>query len=495
MRKQHFKKVYVLGFDGGSFNVLNPMMELGIMPNLKDLVANGFVSHLDTYITGLGQGWASFMTGSDPTKHGVFYWTLGKGVDSIFIEQDTIWDVLSQNGKTVGILNVPYTYPPKPVNGFLVSGVGSTTRPSKSVVFTYPPELYREMLSSGINYERGWYLSENDDPAKCVKQINNITQLRIQSAKHLLEKYDPEFFMIVFRGFDWIQHYFWKYLEDILSGAVEQESTITKGIKQYYALVDDFIGEIRRIANGEPIFVVSDHGFRKSKAIVNLNEFLRREGYLFLNPAMRKNRANILSANLKAFLKPYYRKLLKFDVVHKLDRDRIDRGVFVTSALDMTRTVAFMDSVFGISINPRLSASLRAGSIRELMAKLENLKFDATGERVFKRSYRKEDLTLEKAYEITPDILLEFEEGFLGGGKMDLSGGTPQVFDTLTDRKFAFGTGIHSRYGILIVSGHGVNRNCELSGPRITDLFPTILNMFNLNYSYSDGRVLREIFK
>ena len=72
-------RVIVIGLDGGTFDVLNPMMEQGIMPNLADLVREGAYGEMDTYVTGLGQGWASFMTGKDQKRHGVFEGIAVKG--------------------------------------------------------------------------------------------------------------------------------------------------------------------------------------------------------------------------------------------------------------------------------------------------------------------------------------------------------------------------------------------------------------------------------
>ena len=58
-------------------------------------------------------------------------------VNASKIRQPTIWQRLSEAGYRVGVLNVPVTYPPRPLNGFMVSGILSP----KGGDICYPKDL------------------------------------------------------------------------------------------------------------------------------------------------------------------------------------------------------------------------------------------------------------------------------------------------------------------------------------------------------------------
>jgi predicted AlkP superfamily phosphohydrolase/phosphomutase len=71
------------------------------------------------------------MTRRNPGKHGIFGFTSyadqdeeqAQLISSLHVKDETLWQILSSHGKRVGVMNVPVTYPPKKVNGFLISGL------------------------------------------------------------------------------------------------------------------------------------------------------------------------------------------------------------------------------------------------------------------------------------------------------------------------------------------------------------------------------------
>lgn len=505
IKKKDTNKVIVIGLDGGTFDVLNPMIERGIMPNLASLIKEGVHGDTDTYVTGMGQGWASFMTGKDPTKHGVFYWALPKGVTSDYIKDKTIWDILSGYGKKVGIINVPYTYPPKPVNGFLISGLGSGLLPQKNITFTYPEGLYDEIVSEVGEYERGWIASEFQGAEEFLRNIIRVTELRVKTAMHLMKKHDPDFFMIVFRGMDGIQHNLWNYI-DFSNPISKEDSVVTNLIQDYYKLVDNYIELIASQNDEKNIFIISDHGFGPSKAIVLLNEFLAQKGYLIKNRGMKSHIKLGVLVTAKSVLGPYYKKFMMNQFFNKLDNFRtkklkISRSEFV---IDWTKTVAFLDSAFGISIN--LKGRNPQGIVEpgkdyeilreEIIGELSRLKYPQSGEKVFKKVYNKEALNLKRAFDIAPDILFECEEYFQADPDIDLKDENPGIFKSFGKERFKFGTGIHRKNGIFVAKGKNIKNNFKINEVKIINIVPTILYMMGLPVPQDvDGRILPEIFK
>ena len=142
-------RVFVLGLDGATLDIMEPMIEAGELPTFREIMKGGCYGRLRSVVPPLSPpAWVSFSTGRLPGSHGILGFTkmlprsyqmkLVTGQDN---RSRTLWDVVGGTGKRVIVLNVPMTYPPKPVNGLLVSGLDT---PDLHSDFTYPAELKQE---------------------------------------------------------------------------------------------------------------------------------------------------------------------------------------------------------------------------------------------------------------------------------------------------------------------------------------------------------------
>src|SRR5436190_11679693 len=144
------KKLLVIGLDGASFNVLDPLIDKGDLPNLARLIAGGARAPLETTFPPItAVAWSSFMTGKNPGKHGIFEFVrLDKdakrelAVNASFREGRAIWDLMSEAGKRVIVHNFPCTYPPHEINGLMIADF-MTPRGRRD--FTYPGALLSEL--------------------------------------------------------------------------------------------------------------------------------------------------------------------------------------------------------------------------------------------------------------------------------------------------------------------------------------------------------------
>src|SRR3989304_3642143 len=93
--------------------------------------------------------WTSFSTGCNPGKHGIYYFT--ERVPGTYAERfikgatrglPPFWTLMSQDGATSAVVNVPMTYPADPVRGVMVSGMDAPSMDAPG--FTHPPELVGE---------------------------------------------------------------------------------------------------------------------------------------------------------------------------------------------------------------------------------------------------------------------------------------------------------------------------------------------------------------
>ncbi|MDD3627915.1 MAG: alkaline phosphatase family protein, partial [bacterium] len=144
------KRIAVIGLDGVPFTFLNRIMEEGRMPFLKKLISSGgHFQRMNSVIPTISSvAWSTYMTGKDCSGHGIYgfidrtpnpfklYIPMAK-----HMKAETLWEYLSGKGKRVFVMNVPETYPPRKVNGILISCFLATDI-NKA---TYPAEVSEEL--------------------------------------------------------------------------------------------------------------------------------------------------------------------------------------------------------------------------------------------------------------------------------------------------------------------------------------------------------------
>ena len=115
------EKVLVIGLDGATFSVIDPMIEQGRLPHLASLIKGGTRTPLkSTTMPNSYPAWASATTGVNPGKHSIFWSLIRKDnnsyplqlMNSNDIQAKTLWHTLGDHGKKVVVVNVPTEYPP-----------------------------------------------------------------------------------------------------------------------------------------------------------------------------------------------------------------------------------------------------------------------------------------------------------------------------------------------------------------------------------------------
>jgi predicted AlkP superfamily phosphohydrolase/phosphomutase len=137
------RKVIVIGLDGATLDLILPWVQKGLLPNFQRIIKKGIWGHLTSTIPPFtAPAWTSFMTGKNPGKHGIYDFMVrepgtytSSSVNASFCDADSLWRIIGSEGKKVGVINVPMTYPPEEVNGFLISGM---LTPSNTDTFSHP---------------------------------------------------------------------------------------------------------------------------------------------------------------------------------------------------------------------------------------------------------------------------------------------------------------------------------------------------------------------
>ena len=116
LKVKTMKKVVVIGLDGATWELVQPIVDKGRLPNIKKILDQGTIGDLYSTIPPVtGPTWVSFATGCKPEKHGVFEFmkfVLGiyetKIITSMDINQPFFYEILSEQKRKCIIINLPH---------------------------------------------------------------------------------------------------------------------------------------------------------------------------------------------------------------------------------------------------------------------------------------------------------------------------------------------------------------------------------------------------
>lgn len=280
------RKLVVIGLD-----CVTPQLVYGAwlddLPHIKRLVTDGFAGNLFSTIPPITvPAWMSMMTSQDPGMLGCYGFRNRKSYDyedlytmsASHIHAKTVWNHLSRNRLRSLVLGVPLTYPPKPLNGILVS---CFLTPSKDVAFTYPVDFQAtlEGVADG-NYMIDVKDFRTSDKDHLLEQLYTMTARRFRVFRHMLTNEEWDFAMMVEMGPDRLHHGFWRY-HDSTHRLYEAGNRYEDAIHAYYMYMDEEIGKtLAALPADTSVIVVSDHGAKGMRGGICINEYLLREGLL-----------------------------------------------------------------------------------------------------------------------------------------------------------------------------------------------------------------------
>ena len=213
-------QVVVIGLDCAEPSLLFERFadRLPNLTRLRDRGVWGKLRSCDPPIT--VPAWMSMMSSKDPGTLG--YYGFRNRADrsyekmttatSLAVHEPLLWDFLGAAGKRVILIGVPQTYPPRPVNGLMVTDF---LTPSIASNYTYPPELKDEIarLPEVHPYEFDVSDFRTPDKGKIRDCLVRMTDKRFALARHLLATKPWDFFMMVEMGTDRVHHAFWQYMD------------------------------------------------------------------------------------------------------------------------------------------------------------------------------------------------------------------------------------------------------------------------------------------
>jgi predicted AlkP superfamily phosphohydrolase/phosphomutase len=519
-------RVIILGLDGATFELLDPWLDAGRLPNLKRMIDEGVRGELESCVPPVtAPAWTSFFTGKNPGKHGVFDFVRQDResyefhpVNSGSYHGKSLWEVIGDQGRNVVVLNVPMTHPAYPVKGALVSDfLLATTKGERS----HPPELLGELEKSFGPYPTETvppYFAGRDseeDIGRFLQEYQQAMQYKLSVAQHFLEKDKPDFLMLHLFGNDQICHWLWHLMDDKHPKYREAESKKhLERIHEYYRTFDLEVGNLMDRTDEEvSLFIVSDHGFGPVHRSIDFNTWLYKEGYLALKrrpssrlrhlawrmgltPQALMDRDWFLRLAMGAFVR-LKKKRSRGNVDDLKQAHALMRLFLSFQDIDWSRTRAFSPFGFGqIRINLRgqwsqgcVSEGLEYENTRkEIVEKLRALKDPDTGEVVDGVVSTKEEIYRGDLVAEAPDILFVPTHGKYRPKSTGFS--SKNVFASS-----GWMTGIHKMNGVLIGRGKPLKRGQRLEDLRITDVFPSVLGLMGLEIPEDvDGRIPDQLF-
>jgi predicted AlkP superfamily phosphohydrolase/phosphomutase len=270
-------RVVVLGLDGVPWSYLQRQFDAGELPNLRALVEGGALAQMDTTVPNVSStAWATFMTGANPGKHGIYgFVDRTPGTMKTYVPTSrnlrlpTVWEVLSEHGKRVFSMNVPGTFPSRPANGTII---GDFLSPS--VAKAAPNAKVAEDLA------RFGYILDADpvlahrDKGKFLDHLEEVLDRRMTALRHFWHQEQWDLFVAHVMETDRMHHFLWGEMD-------EGHPEYAPRFLEVYKRVDDAVGEVRSWLDEDTrLVVLSDHGFTSIRTELNVNTWLRSVGEL-----------------------------------------------------------------------------------------------------------------------------------------------------------------------------------------------------------------------
>jgi predicted AlkP superfamily phosphohydrolase/phosphomutase len=466
----HRRKTLVLSIDSGCWAYLDPLLAAGRMPNVSRLIESGVRGVLESTMPPITPvAFSSFITGTNPGKHGVFGWLVRQDSKSSSLPASAavrqgmpFWHYLNRAGVRVGLLNIPVTYLSRPLDGFLVAGLPV---PQSARDYTYPRSLLDQ-----IKVRHGLYTV--DVPLAILEQGPDAylaawlayEQRQTDIALELSDEYQVDVLALNYASLDRINHFspYPEHLEQIL---VNVDSQIGRFVERYPEA--NFI-------------LMSDHGSRRIKSAFLLGKWLAQQGYAVYG----EKSLDIPSCETNWALVRYFQAIRMNGAVERVVRNLLAGVLSVTPAvlrrpvwramyrrlpqaldyrfverLDWNRTRVYTASTSGgLRINRRQQGwgrgtisereydSLRDALVRDLLA----VKDPLTGKAVFSCVYRREELYQGPALPQAPDVVADHYNS-----TCDLVVDSDPGRFCFVNRLNRFGD--HIRDGIFVLSGPDFN--------------------------------------
>lgn len=451
----------VVGLDGASWNLLEPWIKDGSLPNIERIRMEGICADLRSCLPPVtSPNWKCYSTGKNPGKLGVYWWEIvdkaGRNIrtpQSSDYRSAELWDYLNDAGKQTAVINMPTTFPPHEINGWMIAGGPGTD----SEGYAMPEELEAELKQEGYSVRPKEAIeSRTDGYEAAVAAHHQAIESRFDLAEQAIESGEFEFVHVTTFYINVLQHFFWN-----------GEPTY-----QAWQLIDNRIGDILDMV--DRIILMSDHGCNEIRWEFRINQWLENQGYLTLKSGSAvsellgrigatrsrlRRLANIVPFDPRAVVPESLKKTVPSEqgTLHRTAK---------ASIIDWEATTAVASGQGPVYVLAESDERMRI--IENLMDEFEALT-DPEGNHACQAVHKGRDIYEDEYMSNAPDIVIEQAAGYHLPGS--LSGG--DVFSKPTRW-----LGENKQTGLFAAYGKDFDDSGRLEEPlNITDLCPTLLHL------------------
>ncbi len=275
------KRLLVLGLDGFPFSLIEERQRLRPDSIWHRLLKEGKLIRINSSRPEVSSvAWASYLTGRNPGEHGLFgfvdrSWNPFRLYfpNGAHIRRKTLPELVHESGGTVVSINVPTTYPPKPLRGLIIGGFLGLFLEKNVHPVIWIDRLRRLNYIIDVDPKFAY-----QDKNHFLKLLFQAVDARTKAAREAIHEFDWTLFQLHIMETDRLFHFFW----DLPEFSEQFHKLLDK--------VDDAVEEFAAIAEnkGAELVILSDHGFTKIRKICFINYYLQQHGYLaYTNPNHR----------------------------------------------------------------------------------------------------------------------------------------------------------------------------------------------------------------
>lgn len=289
-------RLLVIGIDGADWKIIDPLVAEGKMPNMKRLLDGGHRANLRSLVSMFSpQVWTTICTGCEPKVHGIHSFA-SKACN---MKVGTLWDQMKLEGRSIGLCDWYFTWPPEPrieSRDFIVpSGLAPDCRtyPANYSFYRRLKELEgrrekrgargraRAYIKVGVQaWRNGIRLSTiRRGTAEMIARVSGrlttkemawrarrvSTAVEADLFAEMVRTRRPELGAVIFTAVDQVSHKFWKFMEpegfpEVTKAQIER---YRGAIPEIYIETDRAIGRILgSVPKDVDVIIVSDHGFQ-----------------------------------------------------------------------------------------------------------------------------------------------------------------------------------------------------------------------------------------
>jgi predicted AlkP superfamily phosphohydrolase/phosphomutase len=471
-----------------TLDLLKPWAEAGKLPTLAGLMARGTSGVLRSQIPIVTPQLAgTLVTGRSPGHHGLMdFWQ--RGADGVFREAHgsmlrtpAIWQLLGERGLSSAVLNLPFTYPPPRLNGFMIAGEDA---PGVHPSIAYPPGLLRELTTRFGPYPLKDTFPGGRKKSDYLALIDADVQSQTDIFAHLLATRSWHFGLVFFSHAASCQHYFWQDMES------NDPTNPYRGlIETAYRALDLAVWRLIEAAGADTnVIVMSDCGAGPLYAGVNLNTLLEREGFLSFHARSARQRPRDVSlpervrrtAIMRLRKTPWYFRANHYLQPLKAWMQESRDG----SGIDWSRTRAHARGQWGhIYIN--LKGRDPQGIVEpgdydrvctEIATRLIATVDPKRSQLPIRKVWRRDELYQGPALAYAPDLVVDWHDAAYMPNDRDH--GENEIFAPRFRQYMSWPTsGSHRAEGLLIAAGPDIQPAARVNGARLIDIMPTWLSL------------------